>query len=153
MKYSKTLIAASAITGAIGIAGISSTALAATSDDDYSPIVKKIADKFNLKDADVQQVFKDEKTLHQQKHQQGLEDKLDQAVKDGKLTEEQKNQLIAKLESLKSEFKPEKNQQRMLKHQNLHDELEAWAKDNGINNLDDILPHSPMGQHKFKHFN
>ncbi len=147
MKYSKTLIVASAITGAVGIAGISTTAMAATSNSDYPPIVQKLADKFHLNPMDVQQVFKDEQATHNKDRQQKLEDKLTAAVKDGKLTEDQKTKLLAKLDSLKSEFKTENHQDRMANHQKLHDELEAWAKDNGITNLDTILPAPPAGPH------
>ncbi len=147
MKYSKTLIVASAITGAVGIAGISTTAMAATSNSDYPPIVQKLADKFHLNPMDVQQVFKDEQATHNKDRQQKLEDKLTAAVKDGKLTEDQKTKLLAKLDSLKSEFKTENHQDRMVNHQKLHDELEAWAKDNGITNLDTILPAPPAGPH------
>jgi len=143
MKHQKKLLVGALTAGIIGLGGVATTALAATNGSDYPPIVQKIADKFNLKPADVQAVFEQQHEDRQKNHQAKLEETLNQAVKDGKLTETQKDKLLAKLESLKDEIKDEIKENRQEHHENhqkIKSELEAWAKANGIDNLDDILP-------------
>lgn len=146
MKISnKALVAAAASVAATGL--ITATAMAATSasSDTYPPIVQKLADKFNLNPADVKSVFDQNRQDNKADRQQKLKATLDQAVKDGKLTQDQADKLLAKLKSLRDEFKSQNHQDRRQNHQQLHDVLEQWAKDNGISNLDEILPQPPAG--------
>jgi len=144
MKYSKKMIAVAGAAGIIGAAGAGTTVLAATSGDstgNYPSIVQKIASKFGLDPAKINDVFKENRQEHMQQRQELLKDKLDQAVKDGKLTQDHEDKLIAKLKSLHRQNIQDKFQDR----KDMHDELEQWAKANGINNLDDILPAPPHG--------
>lgn len=98
-------------------------------------LVEKIATKFNLNKADVQTVFDGHHQEMMAEHQKRYEARLDQAVKDGKLTEAQKQLVIQKHNELKSnrqEFKdmsPEEMKAAMQKH---HEELKQWAEANGI---------------------
>jgi polyhydroxyalkanoate synthesis regulator phasin len=85
-------------------------------------------------------VFDDYHQQNMADRHQKLVDRLDQAVKDGKITEDQKNKIIAKLDELHKQFQGESKQDRHANRQQLHDALQQWAKDNGIN-LDQILPH------------
>ncbi len=146
---SKKLISATIAAGVIGITGATGIALAATSTSSstYPSIVQKIADKFHLNPSDVQQVFKDDRAAHEKDMQTKLNDKLEQAVKDGKLTEDQKTKLVAELQKLHDARKDDRvadRTERRQDRQNMHDELSQWAKDNGISNLSDILP-TPAG--------
>lgn len=138
MKYSKKLIIAAASVGTIGAAGIGATAIAATSDNgsSYPPIVQKIASTFGLDPAKVNNVFQQQRQDKMQDRQARLKANLDQAVKDGKLSQDQENKLIAELQTLRNQNKTDRRQDR----KNLHNQLEQWAKDNNISNLDQILP-------------
>lgn len=110
-----------------------------TTTSDGKTIVQKIAEKFNLKESDVQQVFDEHKTELKADMQKRIEDRLSQAVTDGKLTEEQKQKILAKQQELHSQretmkdqlkdMTPEERRAEMKKHRS---ELEQWAKDNGI---------------------
>ena len=86
----------------------------------YQTLVQRIAQKFNLKEADVQTVFdevqKDRQTMMKTK----FEDRLSEEVKNGNLTEKQKGLIVAKHEELQK-----------IRTGNKAD-LEKWAKDNGI---------------------
>jgi polyhydroxyalkanoate synthesis regulator phasin len=146
MKYSKRLIAVSGIVGTIGIAGIGATALAATSSSNssYSPLVQKLASTFGLDPAKVNDVFKQQHQDNMQNRETRIKSSLDQAVKDGKLTQDQETKLIAELKTLHDQFKNDKTQNR----QNFKTQLDQWAKDNGITNLDQILPAPPAGLHR-----
>lgn len=96
-------------------------ALAADTDNPmHDRLITKIAQKFNLKEADVEAVFtavRDEKMEEMKKLR---EEKLSQAVKDGVLTEAQKNALIQKM----NEHMGERKQNR--------DEMRQWFKSQNI---------------------
>jgi polyhydroxyalkanoate synthesis regulator phasin len=68
---------------------------------------------------------------------------LDQAVKDGKLTQDQEDKLIAELQTLHEQQKDDKSHDR----QAIKSQLEQWAKVNGVTNLDQILPQPSAGHH------
>lgn len=145
MKYSKIAIITASGAAILGAAGIGATALAATNTGpaNYPPIVQKIANTFNLDPAKVNDVFRQQHQANEQKHDEHLKSTLDQAVKDGKITQDQEDKLIAELKTLREQFKDNKQQNR----QDMKNQLEQWAKDNGINNLDQILPHPSAGTH------
>lgn len=145
MKNNKKLIIAAVAAGVVGAAGIGATALAASSDNSpgYPPIVQKIASTFGLDPAKVDSVFKQQHQENVQNRQAKLKDILDQAVKDGKLTQDQENKLITELKSLHDQNKSDRRQDR----QNLKSQLDQWAKENGVTNLDQILPHPGIRHH------
>jgi hypothetical protein len=86
--------------------------------DTNSPqtIVQKIADKFGLKTSDVQAVFDQNRTDRRAEMETKFEEQLTAAVKDGKLTEEQKQLILAKRKEL----------------QNSRQDFKNWATQNGI---------------------
>lgn len=92
--------------------------------DDYNPIhtslVSKIAQKFNLKEADVEAVFEAVRDEKQEEMKSQREEKLSQAVKDGVLTEAQKATLLSKME----EHIGERRENR--------EEMQNWYKNEGI---------------------
>jgi polyhydroxyalkanoate synthesis regulator phasin len=143
MKHSKKFILAAATAGVVGMTGIGASVLAATnsSDTNYPPIVQKIASTFKLDPAKVNDVFKQQRQDNQADRQAKLKSTLDQAVKDGKLTSDQETKLIAELKTLHEQNKADRTQNR----QSFKIQLDQWAKDNGITNLDQILPAPPDG--------
>jgi hypothetical protein len=72
---------------------------------------------------------------------------LDQAVKDGQLTSSQETALLNEINDLKSQLKADNRTDRLQNRQNFKTQLDQWAKDNGITNLDQILPQLPAGMH------
>ncbi|MBI2442455.1 MAG: hypothetical protein HYV40_00930 [Candidatus Levybacteria bacterium] len=121
----------------------------------YSGLVETLAQKFGLDKAQVQTVIeeyhKDNHQKMEQKMQERMEDKLNQAVKDGKLTEDQKKALLEKLSSLheekdSEEFNNMTPEERRKEMEKAHDELESWAKEQGID-LTDLMVFK-MGMHK-----
>jgi len=98
-------------------------------------LVSKIASRFNLKTADVQKVFDEERAANQANRQQQVKADLEQAVKDGKITQKQEDLIIAKhkemaiyMESLKGKTRQEHRTAMEAKR----DELNKWASDNNI---------------------
>lgn len=123
--------------------------------DGYPPIIQKIADKFGLNVDDVKEVFDENREArHEEMHAQ-CEASLDEAVEDGKITEEQKQELQTLLDKKKAvhedakDLTPEERREAMETH---HNELTKWAQDNDVD-LKDILGHTPGegGGHEKRH--
>lgn len=105
----------------------------------YQSIIQKLVQKFGLKESDVQTVFNEARQERQSQMQAKFEERLNQLVKDGKITEAQKQAILAKHKELQ-----EKKQQEVQSWQNMtpeqrrqakevqKQELESWAKQNGI---------------------
>lgn len=144
MALKKTLMIAGAVTS-IGLATtLGAHAVSAESDDasgngPMSNLVTKIAEKFNLEESKVQEVFEEHKDEVQAGHKVKIEERLTQAVKNGELTEEQKAAILAKMEEFHSqheasrdEFKNMTPEERHAAMEQKRTELEAWAEENEI---------------------
>jgi DNA-binding MarR family transcriptional regulator len=132
MKVSRTTVIAAAAVGLIGVT--SATALAATtSNAPQNSLAQDIANKFHLNQSDVQAVIDQHKQAAQQNREAKYEDRLTQAVKDGKLTEAQKKAVLAEHNKLMDEIKSSNNsadnRQTM---QTVRKEAQDWAKQNNI---------------------
>lgn len=142
MKYLKSLaITTMALTGFVGLgAGITHAAPPTTdSTNRMNEIMTAIAQKFNLNEADVQNVFDTEhiqmNAERMQEQQAQFKSRLDQAIKDGKLTQAQEDLLIAKQAELKAfmdtlkDKTPIKRQTAMKAQRRT---LKTWATANNI---------------------
>lgn len=137
----KLLLTAAAVT-IIGGGLLTSTQAFAEGEMGNSPvshIVNKIATKFGLSESDVQAVFDEAQTEHQAQRQAEYQARLTQLVSDGKLTEAQKELIVAKhaeltaqhqskLESWKDQTPAERRAAMDAERQ----DLAAWASQNGI---------------------
>jgi hypothetical protein len=128
-------VALASLTGA----GLVSAATPSTSTDGPTSLIEKIATKFNLNKDEVKAVFEEERTAHQAERQKANEDRLSQAVTDGKITEDQKAKILAKQAELKSEreanrdsLKDKTEAERKAAREAKRTELEAWAKTNDV---------------------
>lgn len=124
--------------GILGSGVYTAQAVAATDSQDDS-LASKIATKFNLKKEDVQKVVEEhhseKRAEHQAEHQKRLEERLSQAVKDGKLTEEQKTKIIEYTKTQQSflESLKDKSEEDRKKAMETHrEEVKKWAEQNGI---------------------
>ena len=129
---------------AIALLGIALLGTQYASADDVSnpqnTLVQKIASKFGLNQDEVQKVFDEARDEHQAEMQKKHEERLNQLVTDGKITEAQKTLLLNKHKELQAEreqnrdewqnLTPEEKRSQM---ETRRTELETWAKENGIN--------------------
>ena len=111
----------------------------ASDQNPMSSLVQKIADKFGLNKDEVQAVFDENRQEHQARMQQRYEERLTQDVKDEKITEEQKQLILQKHKELsenrQSKMEEMKNmsvEERKTEMERERQELENWAKENGI---------------------
>jgi hypothetical protein len=134
MKKRYLVLSSIAAGGVIGLAGLG-IANAQTTTTGQSSLISKIAQKFNLKEADVQSVFDEQRASDQAAHQAEEKTQLDQAVKDGKLTQVQEDLIIAKQNELQS-FMDSLADKTQMERRTAMDakkvELDKWATDNNI---------------------
>lgn len=104
-----------------------------------SSLIQKLVEKFNLNKEEVQAVFNEEREERQAENQTRFENRLTQAVTDGKLTEEQKQKILAKHAELQAQMEAERQsaegltpEQRREAAKERHEALKTWAEENGI---------------------
>lgn len=135
----KTLII-SAITVAsiVSIGGyyLTNTVKAASSTEKYSPIVQALVDKFGLKQDEVDKVITATRQTQQERRTAEISQKLSQAVKDGKLTQSQAdelNKILADTRPTKpqnwSTMPREEKEKWMDEHK---DAVHTWAEKNNV---------------------
>lgn len=90
-------------------------------------MVSTLAKKLGISEDKLNKAFESMRSDRQKEMQAAFEKRLDQAVKDGKITEAQKKLILEKHEELKKQ-----NQENWQNRQNKRAELEKWASDNGI---------------------
>lgn len=133
------MIAAAAIAVGLTAAGVGLAQAANNTNNPMNNLVSAIATKFNLNPSDVQQVFDDQHTQMEAQHEQLYKDYLAGAVKDGKLSQDQVDKLIAKHDELEAqrdanrdEFQNKTFEERKAIRDQQRADLEQWAKDNNI---------------------
>ena len=139
MNMKKPLLVAGAASivalGGMAGSGIVSAAASGDSSGSSPSLADEIAGKFHLNKSDVQAVVDQHRAEHQAERQKKFEDRLNQAVADGKLTSAQKDQILAKQTELKNYMDSIKDKSPQERHQLMKaklDELKAWAKANNI---------------------
>jgi len=118
----KKAILISAITvGVLSLIGVLAVNRARADESfDYPPIIQKLVERFNLNTEEVQQVFDEVREERQEQGRARFEERLNQAVSDGRITEAQKEAILAKHAEMQA------NQA------NHRQEMQAWAEENGI---------------------
>jgi len=138
MKSKLILLALTLTLVGLAVFGVSQVQ-AQSSQGKYPSIVQKLVQRFGLKENDVQAVFDEARQERQSQMQARFEERLNQAVKDGKITESQKQAILAKHKELQEKRLSEKEnwqnttpEQRRQAIQEKKQELESWANQNGI---------------------
>ena len=120
---------------AAGVLVLGTTAVKADETRDYPPIVQKLVERFGLNEDEVKAVFDENRTERKEERQAKHDEKLDQAVSDGVITEEQKQALEAKREEMKpdkGEFRDLSKEEREVQREAHRGEMESWAEGQGI---------------------
>lgn len=119
MKSRITLaLAAIALLGTVGYGA--TIAVVRAQEGDSHPMIQALAERFGLNEDEVKEVFEDIHADHFAQMQESKENRLNQAVEDGVLTEGQKQALLDKFEE-KRNHKEEHKQ-----------EMDAWFEEQGI---------------------
>jgi len=139
--FNKMALSAAALAGTatMGVGILHAATISKTGFNPMGNLLNAIATKFNLNTADVQKVFDDQRDQMQQQRQTQQAERqktmLDQAVKDGKITQAQEDLIIAKHKEVQTFMstltgKTEAERQAAIKTET--DSIQAWAKTNSI---------------------
>lgn len=149
MKYKLFVVIGGIVVVSAALMGVNHVAAQTPTPASYPSIIQLLAQKLGIDQTRVQQAFDE---IHQEKKVQmeaRMEQVLEDAVRAGKLTGAQKNALLEKLQSLKSQ-----NQTSREHMMNQKQELQDWAKQQGIDIrsiFGGLKPHfgimRPMGRH------
>lgn len=122
-----------------GAAFFGTTAYAQGNQNGQRDMVQELAQKLGLDESKVQTAFDEIRSEHQEEMQAQFTDRLNQAVSEGKLTEDQKNLIIQKHEELSSQRESERDQVQEMTREERRDfmqerrqEMQQWAEANGI---------------------
>lgn len=131
--------------------------VAAQKTDTATPsIVQRLAEKFNLNQDDVQKVFDEHRQENQKYMQEQLAKRLDQAVKDGKITTAQKDAILKKHSEMvnvkfrNGNFKELTAEEKQKMGQEKRAEMETWANEIGLDlaTIHELIGHNGMGKGK-----
>lgn len=123
---------------ASGVTLVSAKAVQAQDSSSLTNIVQRIAQRFNLNEQDVQNVFDEMHNEHQTAMKEEAQTRLTEAVKNGTISQEQKNAILNKIEEMRAEkpdvaslknMTPEQRRQTM---QEKRSEMESWAQEQGL---------------------
>ena len=131
-KSSKVLLGL----GALLLTGVLTTsAVRAQENSPGGGIAQRIAERFGLQTSDVQQVFDEVQTEHRQQMRSHQEERLNQLVEEGTITEEQKQALLEKRAEMQVDrgdcqiLSPEERETSREQHQA---EMKSWLEENGL---------------------
>lgn len=123
------------LTGALAVGSLGFARAYAQENGSYPPIVQKLAERFGLKEEDVADVFEEIKDERMANMHAKFATRLDDAVADGKLTEEQKQKLLdhhEKMQDKMEEWKDLPADERHEKMKEFHEEFKNWLEENDI---------------------
>ena len=137
MKSLIIAVAALAIGATLGVAGLQAVS---AQENGGNSIIGNLAEKFNTSTNEVKSVFEQTKEERVTERKQQVADSLEQAVKDGDITEEQKQTIESKMSGVRKKMEEVKAARK---------DLKQWADDNNID-LRSFLPvskgfHGPKG--------
>ncbi len=136
-KINKKYIAPSVVLTLILIASVYGTTRALAEDVTYPRIVTKLAQKFGLKESEVNEVFEQDRLEMWEDQKKMQVETLSDAVSDGVITEEQKSKLIEKLNNWQAEKSAQRADHR--------EEMRDWFTENGIDH-EKLMPYMGRGR-------
>lgn len=126
--------------GAYGIKSV--FAFYGNGSDFHNQMAQKFSQRFNLDQKEVESFLNENFQERQKERQTYQENRLGQLVLDGKITQEQKEVILKKMEEMKKESETIANlswEEQKIAREKHQAEMESWAKKNGIG-LDQIMP-------------
>lgn len=130
----KLLIPLLGLTALLAFGAYQVKTVKADENNTYPPMVQRLAERFNLNQDEVETVFDEERQGRQQEMKERREERLDQAVSDGVITEEQKTSIVNKWQEIENEREAHRQ------------EMQAWFEEQGIDH-DALMQYGGFGPH------
>src|SRR4030043_1625048 len=121
LKSLSLAVGALAVGATLGVAGLNTISAATNSSN--SPLIENLAKKFNTTTDEVKGVFEQTREQRQEEMKKQIEENLTQAVKDGKITEDQKNTILSKMTNIQTQ---------MEEAMNAREDVKNWVDDNNL---------------------
>jgi hypothetical protein len=102
----------------------------------YSPVIQKLIEKYNLDTKEVDKIIQENRTERQIEVQEEINNRLDLAIKEQKITPMQKELILHKLEEWRNEkmsWMGLSFEERKLKMKEQRAKMQQWSKENNIN--------------------
>jgi len=134
------LLLSTLLLGVLGVGILGASTVRATDTTNWHQnLISKLATKFNVSESAVQSVFDENRKEHQTRMTQNLTERLTQSVKDGKITEAQKQAILDKHAKMQQERESDlqnwqnmTQEQRRAARESRRTEMEQWAQDNNL---------------------
>lgn len=125
------------MTGLLAVGAVGVLPSYAQDSKTYPPIIQKLAERFNLNQDEVAEVFEEQRAEHHAKMLANFEDKLSEKVESGDITEEQKQAILDKYQEMRAKMDElvQADLDKEEAHEQIrayHEELRAWAQKQGI---------------------
>lgn len=120
----KIMIPTLGLAALIGATVFGVSAASADEETYTHPMVQAIAERFDLNEDEVETFMGEHREEHRQEMQLSKEDRLNEAVSDGVITEDQKNALMEKWNQMHEERSQEREEHK--------DDMQAWMESEGI---------------------
>ena len=120
---------------AVGALVLGTSVVKADEVNNYPPIVQKLVERFGLNETEVREVFDEVRGERRAEMQAKHEERLNQAVSDGIITEEQKTVIMTKHEQMKvnrGNFKDLTQEERQTQREIRREEMKIWVEGQGI---------------------
>lgn len=128
----------------------------ASAEGNGEDLAARIATKFNLNQAEVEQVFEEHREERDAERQQDVSDRLQERVDSGEITAEQKTLIENKLKEMENTREELRDQdlsreEIQTKMKAMREELKTWTESNDLE-LEDVMPfgmgkgHGGMGE-------
>jgi len=130
-----------------GVYGVGIT-LAQDEEAGHTSLIQKLAARFNVEESEVEGVFAEHHQEMQAERVAEMEEKLSEAVEDGKITAEQRDALVEKKGEMKSKHEGLKDlspEDRRAQMKEFRGEMKDWAEENDID-MRDIAPKDGKGK-------
>lgn len=116
-------------------------------------LIRRLSEKFGVPSTEVEAVMEEARAEHRQERQKELEERLNTAVSNGNLTQQQKAAILAKHQELlatweagREQFQAMSPEEKRAAREQARVELEEWAKAQGIDVKFFMVMHKGMGK-------
>jgi len=125
--------------GALGVKSASANWFGFGGGENKDSLIQRLVDRFNLNQGEVEEALEEHRDQMQEERKNRQEEYLSELVSEGKLTDDQKNALIAKREEERTEreqnreeFKNMTREERQAEREAHREEMDQWFEDQGI---------------------